>query len=372
MKKYIMNEHWEMEEFEDDSNLYLLVIEQHIPACSYIHQTDLDPDSLLPGYTQLIQQYEDTAVDGLLQISLVKVPNTEQICSQLGCCDSMEKGSTSEAIDAINNILNRADCEILENWHKDVFTEARRTKRKKKQKPCDSITYSTGYPELDVEFFNSHFGSSGEAIGNETVSETGAQTGAAEGGSNLSENLTEADDTVQKQGERGRQPGKRYIKRYYIRPQNIFCSKKSDILAALVKDVGDANCSVYSLKSLEDHDDVHLLKPSDIIYYYDDGILYDKNHVKVMDYDLNVKHEEERTKFANIDAVSDVKFEAEYKDRLIEKVENVCCICKEPFEGHGNNPSPLQEKGRCCNACNLKFVVPARIELYFRDSQTES
>ena len=367
-----MNEHWEMEEFEDDSTLYLLVIEQHVPACSYVHQTDLDLDSLLPGYTQLVQQYEDTAVDGLLQIYVVKVPNTEQICSQLGYCDSMEKGSTTEAVDAINNILNRADCEILENWRKDAFTEARHTKRKKKQKPCDSITYSTGYPELDIEFFNSRFTGSEGALENEAGSEAAASTGAAEGAGSLSENLTEADNVPQKQGERGRQPGKRYIKRYYIRPQNIFCSKKSDILAALVKDVGDANCSVYSLKSLEDHDDVHLLKPSDIIYYYDEGILYDKNHVKVMDYDLNVKHEEERQKFANVDTVSDAKFEAEYQDRLIEEVENICCICKETFEGHGHNPSPLQEKGRCCNACNLKFVIPARIELYFGDSQTES
>ena len=367
-----MNEHWEMEEFEDDSTLYLLVIEQHVPACSYVHQTDLDLDSLLPGYTQLVQQYEDTAVDGLLQIYVVKVPNTEQICSQLGYCDSMEKGSTAEAVDAINNILNRADCEILENWRKDAFTEARHTKRKKKQKPCDSITYSTGYPELDIEFFNSRFTGSEGALENEAGSEAAASTGAAEGAGSLSENLTEADNVPQKQGERGRQPGKRYIKRYYIRPQNIFCSKKSDILAALVKDVGDANCSVYSLKSLEDHDDVHLLKPSDIIYYYDEGILYDKNHVKVMDYDLNVKHEEERQKFANVDTVSDAKFEAEYQDRLIEEVENICCICKETFEGHGHNPSPLQEKGRCCNACNLKFVIPARIEHYFGDSQTES
>ena len=111
---------------------------------------------------------------------------------------------------------------------------------------------------------------------------------------------------------------KRYIKRYYIRPQNIFCSNKAEILNALVKEVGENNCSVYSLKALDDHDDVHLLQPKDIIYYYDDGILYDKNHVKVMDYDLNVKHEEERKKFGNVDAISDQTFDAEYEDRLTE------------------------------------------------------
>lgn len=177
---------------------------------------------------------------------------------------------------------------------------------------------------------------------------------------------------------------KRYIKRYYIRPQNIFCSNKAEILNALVKEVGENNCSVYSLKALADHDDVHLLQPKDIIYYYDDGILYDKNHVKVMDYDLNVKHEEERKKFGNVDAISDETFEAEYEDRLTESLEDfyvdfddinaygikltegkeaeyTCCICGEEFEGYGNNPAPVKESGKCCDACNRKFVIPARL-----------
>ena len=180
---------------------------------------------------------------------------------------------------------------------------------------------------------------------------------------------------------------KRYIKRYYIRPQNIFCSNKAEILQALVQEVKDNNCSVYSLKSLADHDDVHLLQPSDIIYYYDDGILYDKNHIKVMDYDLNVKHEEDRKKFGNVDAISDKTFEDEYEDRLTESIylENefnldfddvnvfgevlvegtaasfVCCICGEEVSGPGNNPSPIKESGKCCDACNRKFVLPARI-----------
>ena len=110
---------------------------------------------------------------------------------------------------------------------------------------------------------------------------------------------------------------KRETKRYYVRPQNIFCANKADILNALIK-VGTDNCSVYSLKRLEDHDDVHLLSPKDIIYYYDDGILYDKNHVKVMDYDLFVKHEEDRKKLANPNTVSDAVFDNVYKDRLTE------------------------------------------------------
>lgn len=258
---------------------------------------------------------------------------------------------------------------------------------------------------------------------------------------------------------------KRYVKRYYIRPQNIFCSNKTEILRAFV-DLGEENCSVYSLKSLSDHDDVQLLKPSDIIYYYDDGIIYDKNHVKVMDYDLSPKHEEERAK-QDVNAVSDAAFAANYDDRLtdietdstikvsenlsedtiifeettckdgyhivcrqdkyagfeviggpetqngeyrdeihksftsknialkayykivgehnasqskgiIEEVDHLgldfpaitesklhedeesCCICGEPINGYGNNAEPYKS-GRCCDACNMKFVIPARL-----------
>lgn len=110
---------------------------------------------------------------------------------------------------------------------------------------------------------------------------------------------------------------KRYVKRYYVRPLNIFCGNKEDIIQALIR-AGDQNCSVYSLKNLTDHEDVHLLQPSDIIYYWDDHVLYDKNHVQVMDYDLFVKHEEERKKVGNIDAVSDTAFSAMYDDRATE------------------------------------------------------
>lgn len=37
-----------------------------------------------------------------------------------------------------------------------------------------------------------------------------------------------------------------------------------------------------------------------------------------------------------------------------------CCICGEPIEGYGNNAAPYKE-GRCCDACNYKFVIPARL-----------
>lgn len=183
---------------------------------------------------------------------------------------------------------------------------------------------------------------------------------------------------------------KRYIKRYYIRPQNVFASNKAEILQRLAEVEADgANCSVYSLKALEDHDDVHLLQPKDIIYYYDAGVLYDKNHVPVLDYDLNVKNEEERPKIS-AEATSDERFKDVYQDRMTDRTfaealeedfyvdfddvnvygvklkegkeaEYTCCICGEDFEGYGNNPAPYKESGKCCDACNRKFVIPARL-----------
>jgi hypothetical protein len=194
---------------------------------------------------------------------------------------------------------------------------------------------------------------------------------------------------------------KRYVKRYYIRPQNVFASNKAEILQRLAEVEADgANCSVYSLKALEDHDDVHLLQPKDIIYYYDEGVLYDKNHVPVLDYDLNVKHEEERPKISP-DATSDERFKDVYQDRMTDRTvveelnedfyvdfddvnvygiklkegkeaEYTCCICGDDFEGFGNNPAPYKESGKCCDACNRKFVIPSRLaELSDEDSNED-
>ena len=40
-----------------------------------------------------------------------------------------------------------------------------------------------------------------------------------------------------------------------------------------------------------------------------------------------------------------------------------CCICGKVFKGWGNNPYPVvkDEDARCCDDCNMEFVIPARI-----------
>lgn len=241
--------------------------------------------------------------------------------------------------------------------NKSALLETKRKKRKKKL-PCDSISYTTGDIGLNIARFN-------QAMGTDMSVDSSGSGEISSGGA-----LTEA---------------KRYVRRYYIRPQNIFCSNKAEILKALIE-LDDANCSVYTLNNLGDEKDVSKLMNSDIIYYYDDGILYDKNKVKVMDYDLSIKKEENRKHFANVDKAPDKEFKAEYEDRmtdvteleeafnldfddvnifgekLTEAKENICCICGELINGQGNNPEPYtsSSNGQCCHGCFLKFVVPMK------------
>ena len=44
-----------------------------------------------------------------------------------------------------------------------------------------------------------------------------------------------------------------------------------------------------------------------------------------------------------------------------ESLKFTCCICGEESEGYGNNPEPIKHDGKCCDACNRKFVIPARL-----------
>lgn len=41
-----------------------------------------------------------------------------------------------------------------------------------------------------------------------------------------------------------------------------------------------------------------------------------------------------------------------------------CCICGKEINGHGNNPYPVKDDGRCCAECNATVVIPERIKLF--------
>ena len=43
------------------------------------------------------------------------------------------------------------------------------------------------------------------------------------------------------------------------------------------------------------------------------------------------------------------------------KPDPACCLCGLPYERIGNNPAPLAQKGRCCDACD-QVVTGARID----------
>lgn len=236
-------------------------------------------------------------------------------------------------------------------------------KARKKKKPFDSLTYTTGDIDLNINRFN-------QAMGSLEGSEAGV--GGAGALAEDAANLQEA---------------KRYVRRYYFRPMGKFASNKAEVLKTLIE-IGDQNCTIYTLNNLEDNTDVSKLSNNDIIYTYDDGILRDKNGVRIMDYQLNIKKEEERKKFANVDKATEKEFKAEYEDRmtdateleenffnldfddynvygekLTEAKERYCCICGEPIEGNGNNPEPYMsaDEGQCCQGCHLKFVAPLEV-----------
>ena len=277
----------------------------------------------------------------------------------------------------------------------EKLKEARNNRKKRKIK----TTYTTGNPYYNIKMFNKRMGTdfnnpstaeaqkaaieAAEDVGTIAApSPDGASSiGTSGEGGGLGEGIKKAKEKVLTEA-------KRYVRRYYIRPQNIFCSNKSDIIYALIE-FEDQDCTIYTLNNLGDVKDVTKLTNNDIIYYYEDGMLFDKNKMKIMDYDLYIKHEEERKKI-NIDQATDAELEKVYADRLtglssVDEAFNlnfedknaygetliegkikddICCICGEKIEGYGNNPEPYMsaEAGHCCDLCNQKFVVPARLD----------
>lgn len=294
------------------------------------------------------------------------------------------------------------------------FSEARKSRRRKKsgRNKNMNITYSTGYPSYDTDMFNRRFSgmsnTSWEIEANKAAEEANRELGTFAASSADGSSLACGGDCGEGAGEGMSEnmklkEAKRYVRRYYIRPINKFCSTKVDIINYLIE-YNDRDCVIYTLNNLVDNDDVTKLSSKDIIYYYEDGMLFDKNHMKLMDYELAVKNEEER-ELLDIENASEKDLRRVYADRIIgaKFEENIdlprktirktntkmseskheldldfcdvdanrkklreanaeyCCICGEELEGYGNNPYPVKKEGKCCDACNMKFVIPARI-----------
>jgi len=54
------------------------------------------------------------------------------------------------------------------------------------------------------------------------------------------------------------------------------------------------------------------------------------------------------------------------KLRMVIKMKiKICCLCKEKYEGYGNNADPLSI-GKCCDKCNADVIIE-RIKLSKQD-----
>lgn len=287
---------------------------------------------------------------------------------------------------------------MAETFNDGLYPMTEDKKRRKKKKPYNSVTFDAGNIDYNIKRFNSRWGNNvfDHSYLNGTIN-PGTETSSSEAASETSgEGIGESLIDEANNGS---------VKKYYVRPQNVYCSTKKDVLKVLIS-AGDRNCSVYSLRRLPDKDKVNLLTSDDIIYYYDDNVLYDKNHVQVVDYNLSPRKEEGRRKFTDIDAVPISSVEKEYTDRLTDfnaddkavkedladkgffnqdfklienafgqrldesgmPLDNVCCICGQEFSGYGNNPEPYMpaedangNRQVCCDSCNQHFVLPARL-----------
>lgn len=57
-----------------------------------------------------------------------------------------------------------------------------------------------------------------------------------------------------------------------------------------------------------------------------------------------------------------------------------CCICGKKDIGWGNNPDPITDKNgnpfpdnaRCCDECNNKLVIPARLAEIYGDKESDN
>lgn len=299
----------------------------------------------------------------------------------------------------IQQLLEIADSVVIE-----PSEDLEEGKKKGKKKPYDSVTYTTGDLQKNIDHFNKCLTGKANNDNSKGPLPDYVMAKGADGSSSIPSSAATSGDGATAGASAGGEGGgmgesleineaKRYVRRYYMRPQDIFCSNKAEILKALI-DHQDENCVIYTLNNLGDNKDVHKLTEADIIYFYEDGILYDKNHVRIMDYDLYIKHEEERDNI-NPETTSDAKFQDVYDDRMTDQTvvedleeefnlsfdsvdihgfklreakEDTCVICGEPIQGYGNNAEPYKS-GRCCDACNLKFVIPARIVQLEKDKE---
>ena len=136
--------------------------------------------------------------------------------------------------------------------------------------------------------------------------------------------------------------------------------------------------SEASMLAQEDYPEIYASVNPDYWVDYEEIIPAEEDDINPLEEKLENKIDEdvknrilEKIKNKNIKTLKE-DFEDENVGKPVEKDEkpveeeledeHKCCICGEPIEGHGNNPSPVKTEGDCCDKCNAEVVIPARIE----------
>ena len=120
----------------------------------------------------------------------------------------------------------------------------------------------------------------------------------------------------------------------------------------------------------EDPDEEDKFKPEEILYvlsHLDDSEYDLLDEVAQQEYDE--KMERERYDYYD-ESLNSLKEDVGVAFDNDENEKQFCCICGEEYTGYGNNAEPYK-KGRCCDQCNRKFVIPSRLNK-LRNSKNES
>lgn len=157
MKKIIINENWEEEIIEDNSNFFVLIFKQGSNA-GYIKAFSPNNEEILNKYQELVSQYEDTTFEVPTNILIIKLPATGQVKSMLDQALYTGEENNSEQIEILAHLLGRADCEYIGETNLETLEEAKKKKKRKKRK-TPKVTYTTGWPWYNDHMFNHHMGS---------------------------------------------------------------------------------------------------------------------------------------------------------------------------------------------------------------------
>lgn len=58
--------------------------------------------------------------------------------------------------------------------------------------------------------------------------------------------------------------------------------------------------------------------------------------------------------------------------KMSKEIEKLCVLCKKSIRGaYGHNAEPLA-KGRCCEECNIRKVLPERLANLFKSNKDEN